>query len=136
MTNEMANYSISAIAIAPHVSRNITVSCCLSISVFYVASLYIWNNKHDRDHPSTVKRRFLSVSIVMLITPAFVYKFCSQQLLENVAFNELLGLRWPGFLQAMIIPYLITNLLFLGPICVDLLNSRLSVFLGIPYAFN
>lgn len=114
----------------PQVSKLITVSCCLAMSVLYVSSLYIWNNKHNRDHPATVKRRFLSVTVVMCIAPIFVYKFSSNELLEKVAFNDLLGLRWPGLIMAIVVPYLLTMLLFLGPLCVELQNDTLKVFLG------
>ncbi|XP_023294298.2 CAAX prenyl protease 2 [Lucilia cuprina] len=117
----------------PQVSKIITVSCCLAMSVLYVSSLYIWNNKHNRDHPATVKRRFLSVTVVMFISPIFVYKFSSGELLEKVAFNDLLGLRWPGLIMAIVVPYLLTMLLFLGPLCVELQNDTLKVFLDMDF---
>lgn len=129
-TNEAVMESHYIFDKVPTVSKLITVSCCLAMSVLYVASLYIWNNKHNRDHPATVKRRFLSVTVVMFISPIFVYKFSSQELLEKVAFNDLLGLRWPGLLVAIVVPYLLTMLLFLGPLCVELQNDTIKVFLG------
>lgn len=114
----------------PQVSPLITVSCCFAMSLVYVSSLYIWNNKHNRDHPATVKRRFLSVTVVMLITPVFVYKFSSQEILDKVPFNDLMGLRWQGLLMAIVVPYLLTMLLFLGPLCVELQNDTMKVFMG------
>lgn len=129
-TNETAMVSKYIFDEVPQISKLITVSCCLAMSVLYVSSLYIWNNKHNRDHPATVKRRFLSVTVVMLISPVFVYKFSSNELLEKVWFNDLLGLRWQGLLMAIAVPYLLTMLLFLGPLCVELQNDTLKVFMG------
>ncbi|XP_013107086.2 CAAX prenyl protease 2 [Stomoxys calcitrans] len=117
----------------PQVSPLITVSCCLAMSILYLSSLYIWNNKHNRDHPATVKRRFLSVTVVMLITPVFVYTFSSQELLDKVPFCNLLGLRWQGLLLAIVIPYLLTVLLFLGPLCVELQNDSIKLFMDIDF---
>lgn len=129
-TNETIMESRYIFDKVPTVSKLITVSCCLAMSVLYVSSLYIWNNKHNRDHPATVKRRFLSVTVVMFISPIFLYKFSSQELLEKVAFNDLLGLRWPGLFVAIVVPYLLTMLLFLGPLCVELQNDTIKVFMG------
>lgn len=119
----------------PQVSKLITVSCCLAMSILFVSSLYIWNNKHNRDHPATVKRRFLSVTVVMFIAPMFVYIFSSNELLEKVAFNNLLGLRLQGLIMAILLPYLLTMLLFMGSLCVELHNGTLKVFLG-KFAFT
>lgn len=113
----------------PHIPIVTSVGCCLILSVIYVASLYVWNTKHNRDHPSTVKRRFVSVIIVMLIAPFFVYKFSSRELLERATFAEILGLRWQGLFPAITIPYLLTMLLFLGPLCVQMQNESLKVFM-------
>lgn len=116
----------SAFERAPSVPLITTIFCCLIMSVMYVSSLYIWRDKHNRDHPTTVKRRFLSVTMVMLFTPLFVYKVSSEELLQEVQLNELLGLRLPGLLMAITIPTLLTFLLFLGPICVQIYTSSLS----------
>uniref|UniRef100_D3TP37 CAAX prenyl protease 2 n=1 Tax=Glossina morsitans morsitans TaxID=37546 RepID=D3TP37_GLOMM len=121
-------FEISVIETVPRVSKIITISCCLAMSILYVSSLYIWNNKHNRDHPATVKRRFLSVSVVMLVAPVFLYSFSSTELMEKVQFNELLGLRWHGLLMAILIPYLLTMLLFLGPLCVELQSESQKMF--------
>ncbi|XP_067641170.1 CAAX prenyl protease 2 [Eurosta solidaginis] len=112
----------------PHIPIVTSVSCCLILSIIYVASLYIWSSQHNRDHPATVKRRFFSVFIVMLIAPLFVYKFSSPALLERASFAELLGLRWQRLFTAILIPYLLTMLLFLGPLCVQMQNESLKTY--------
>lgn len=77
-----------------------------------------------------MKRRFCSVSIVMLIAPIFVYIFSAKELLERVPFAEILGLRLQGLALASIVPYLLTALLFFGPLCVQMQNDSFRVFLG------
>lgn len=126
ISNNNNHNNSSAFERAPRIPLITTILCCLIMSVLYVSSLYIWRDKHNRDHPTTVKRRFLSVTMVMLFTPLFVYKFSSEELLQEVQLNELLGLRLPGLLMAITIPTLLTFLLFLGPICVQVYTSSIS----------
>ncbi|XP_037937199.1 CAAX prenyl protease 2-like [Teleopsis dalmanni] len=116
-----------------HISPWTSVSCCFGLSLIYVASLYVWNNKHNRDHPTTVKKRFCSVFVVMLIAPVFVYAFSSNELLEEVNFLQILGIRLAGLWQAIVVPFLLTLLLFLGPICVQMQNETLRIFIDLNY---
>ena len=41
----------------------------------YVGGLYVWRSEHDRDHPETIKRRFLSAFFTSCICPPLVYVF-------------------------------------------------------------
>jgi len=43
----------------PQIPVATSVSCCFVLAVLYVGSLYIWSTKHNRDHPTTVKRSYL-----------------------------------------------------------------------------
>ncbi|XP_055905652.1 CAAX prenyl protease 2 [Eupeodes corollae] len=117
----------------PKISSATSASCCFILSIIYVASLYIWRSEHERNHPSTVKKRFCSVSIVMLIAPIFVYTFSSKELLAHRSLFELLGLRWQGLLAAIVIPSLLTALLFLGPLSVQLYNGHLKLYSCLQY---
>jgi len=114
----------------PQIPVATSVSCCFVLAVLYVGSLYIWSTKHNRDHPTTVKRRFASVSMVMLAAPFFVYFFSSPELLSRVPFPKLLGLRLEGLWQAVVIPYSLTVLLFLGPIFVNMQNESVRSYFG------
>ncbi|CAD7085215.1 unnamed protein product [Hermetia illucens] len=108
----------------------ISVGCCFILSIIYVSSLYVWNSDQNRDHPSTVKRRFFSVFIVMLLSPAFVYKFSlGAKVFKDVTLAAILGFRTEGFLLATIVPILLTSLLFLGPLVAQAFNEswRVSV---------
>lgn len=83
-----------------------------------------------RDHPTTIKKRFFSVFIVMLISPFFVYFFSSPNLLKHYTIWEVMGLRTGGLLSAFVIPLLLTVVLFLGPLSVQLTNGIWKVYSG------
>ncbi|PBC33879.1 CAAX prenyl protease [Apis cerana cerana] len=109
--------------------RNTDFSCitailsCFVLSVMYVASLYVWNSPYSREHPTVIKKRFFSVFIMSLISPALLYFGMNEKVFQKATIWELLGLRWPGLIQAIIIPLLLTMILFLGPICVQGFNG-------------
>lgn len=100
------------------------LGACFTIAVLYVASLYIWRFEYSRDHPETIKRRFVSVTIVMAVSPIFVYLICREQLSTgDTSLWKLLGFRSDHLLQAFGIPLMLTVLLFLGPISVQAYNG-------------
>lgn len=76
-----------------------------------------------RDHPSTIKKRFFSVTIVMLISPIFVYLFSADKILENVSLFDALGFRIKGLLTAFVLPLILTAILFLGPLSQQAFNG-------------
>lgn len=76
-----------------------------------------------RDHPSTVKKRFFSVFIVMLISPLFIYFFISRNNLSSITIWEIMGFRTQGFLMAFFVPLVLTVILFLGPLSVQIHNE-------------
>lgn len=112
----------------PQIPIITSVSCNFILAFIYVGSLYVWSTKYNRDHPTTIKRRFASVLCVMLLAPLFVYYFSSPELLQSEPFPKILGFRWPGLWQATVIPYLLTALLYLGPIFVNLQNESVGSY--------
>ncbi|SPP76934.1 CAAX prenyl protease 2 [Drosophila guanche] len=117
----------------PQIPIITSVTCCFVLAVLYVGSLYVWSTKHNRDHPSTIKRRFASVSVVMLFSPFFVWYFSSPELLSEESFAKLLGFRWHGLWQAVVIPYGLTMLLFMGPIFVNCQNESIGSYFDLDY---
>ncbi|CAG9804206.1 unnamed protein product [Chironomus riparius] len=105
-----------------------SLGCCFFLSCLYVASLYVWSPEENRDHPSTIKKRFFSVFIVMLLSPLFIYLFSSPDLLKNYTIWYVMGLRTDGFLSALIYPLLLTVVLFLGPLSVQLTNGIWKIY--------
>lgn len=87
----------------------------LLLGVSYVASLYVWRSTKDRDHDSTIKRRFVSAAFMTLVSPMFVQLAGSPDLLEHHSLAAILGLRTAGLGPALLLPLLLTGVLFLGP---------------------
>ena len=84
------------------------------------------------DHPSTIKKRFFSVFIVMLLSPLFIYLFSSPDLLKTYTIWYTMGLRCDGLISALIFPLLLTVVLFLGPLSVQLTNGIWKIYSGMP----
>jgi hypothetical protein len=59
---------------------------------------FLFSSEETRDHPSTIKKRFFSVFVVMLVAPFFVFLFSSKNLFEQFTIWEVMGLRLDGIL--------------------------------------
>ena len=91
----------------------VSASCLLGLS--YVLSLYIWSLPfhspsgksytflQDRDHPSTIKRRFISAFCMLFVSPPFVLAFGTHSLLDapGAALFSVIGFRGEGLLSAV-----------------------------------
>lgn len=110
---------------------------CTLLGVAYVASLYIWKNKDSRNHPSTIKRRFLSVLLMAFLSPCFVLFATQPESFRNeppLAF--LLGFRLEGLFSALLLPLALTAVLFAGPIVLAHLDGIHSHYLKLCYWTN
>lgn len=101
------------------------------LAAFYVGSLYVWSNRHDRDHPDTIKRRFISAAFVTIFSPTFVLFFGSPNLLAKFSLSHILGLRLEGLFAASVYPVLLTVILFLGPTVVLFTDARFTSFFSL-----
>jgi hypothetical protein len=54
----------------------------------YVGSIYIWRSEFDRDHPETIKRRFVSAFFTSCLCPPLVYIFGNAKLLGKTWLNR------------------------------------------------
>eukprot|EP00096_Caligus_rogercresseyi_P013076 TRINITY_DN5731_c0_g1_i1.p1 TRINITY_DN5731_c0_g1~~TRINITY_DN5731_c0_g1_i1.p1 ORF type:complete len:287 (+),score=35.76 TRINITY_DN5731_c0_g1_i1:133-993(+) len=91
----------------------------------YVLSLYVWRTDiKDRDHPATIKRRFISALFTTLVAPVFVLSFGHAGLLEEHGLCATIGIRAPGLFSALLLPLLLTLTLFLGPFVSLLLSVQ------------
>ena len=96
-------------------------SCLLgafTLSLSYVLSLYVWRSEHDRDHPETIKQRFVSAMGMVLVSPLFTSVLGQEQMLSTHGVWQAIGLRWEGLAAACLLPLLLTAVLFLGPLAV------------------
>lgn len=114
----------------PRISAFQSIGACVLLSVIYVASLYIWKSKQDRNHPEVIKKRFLSVGIMMLVSPLFPWLISSREFLSQIPLMQAMGFRWSGCLVALLVPLLLTMLLFLGPISVQISTGQWRRYLG------
>lgn len=104
------------------------VMVCLLLAVAFVGSLYAWKQTHDRDHPETIKRRFISIFIVSLISPFVVWGVWSLYSVESFSMAWLGlpiggGLLWPPQLIRVTAPTALTLIAFIGP----LVQSKLDI---------
>ncbi|XP_066245905.1 CAAX prenyl protease 2 [Euwallacea similis] len=106
----------------------VSVGICFLLSVTYLASLHVWNSPYNRDHPSTITRRFISVFIMLFVAPCFLYLGLNKALLKEVSFFEVLGLKTKGLTPAFFMPLFLTMILFLGPISMELFSGLSKIY--------
>ncbi|KAH6926009.1 hypothetical protein HPB50_012948 [Hyalomma asiaticum] len=93
-----------------------TGSSCVSailwsfmLALTYVGSLYIWRTRDHRDHPATIKKRFISVFAIICISPLFVvFGADLGHFKKNASVPAVMGLRLAGLLQAIVLPLALT----------------------------
>ncbi|KAF2364739.1 CAAX amino terminal protease [Trinorchestia longiramus] len=125
------------------------VLLCVLLSVLYVASLYVWDvwdASKGRDHPSTIKKRCISVAFMTLLSPVFVkftvnpeaflqYNYPSS---ADVPFrlHEVMGLRLAGLGFAVGLPLLLTATLFSGPIIYYVMHEHNVIYMDPRYWYQ
>ncbi|XP_028851588.1 CAAX prenyl protease 2 [Denticeps clupeoides] len=113
----MAEDGLSAPPAAPGGPCGASVLCCLLLACSYVGSLYVWRSDLPRDHPAVIKRRFTSVLIVSALSPVFVWTWKeSTGIRPGPSLLALMGIRLEGLVPAVILPLVLTMVLFLGPL--------------------
>ena len=96
-------------------------------SVGFVSSLYVWRStlNKSRDDPSVIIRRFISIGVWSFISPLIV-AYWAVPSEHGQSIWIWLGLRVStnGLLQVMILPLMLTMILFVGPLFVWILSIR------------
>uniref|UniRef100_A0A131YAG8 CAAX prenyl protease 2 n=1 Tax=Ixodes ricinus TaxID=34613 RepID=A0A131YAG8_IXORI len=118
-------------------------SCCKPIlwafmlALTYVGSLYIWRTKEHRDHPSTIKKRFVSVFAIICISPLFVvFGADLAYFKKDMTIPALLGLRLEGLAQAVLLPLALTMVLFTGPLVLHYFDGIWSLYIEPRYWYS
>ena len=115
--------------------ENVTKTQALLLSflmaMFYVGSLYLIKEKHGRDHPSTIKSRFMRVSIASLLACLLLYY--SSSISKSTNAKSGLYLHWIGCrincsIIATVFPLLLLAALFFGPIVQTILDQGILFF--------
>nr|XP_002131463.1 CAAX prenyl protease 2-like [Ciona intestinalis] len=104
------------------------VATCFSFATMYVGSLYVRTQFLPRDHPQTIKERFLRVTVVSILACVVVYmsssSLCGVHMKGSIL--EWIGIRWSGFIPAIILPSLLIIILFLGPMMMFILDHGIT----------
>jgi len=108
-------------------------SLALLLSCTYVGSLYVAPEKYGRDHPITIKHRFMRVSVASMLSCIISYmssSVCVQQQQQQPGDDGALcaslfawiGIRTEAWIPAVVAPIILLSVLFTGPIstmCID-----------------
>ncbi|XP_037116772.1 CAAX prenyl protease 2 [Syngnathus acus] len=115
----------------------VSVLSCLLLACSYVGSLYVWRSELPRDHPTVIKRRFTSVLIVSGASPLFVWAWREfTGIRMGPSLLAIMGIRFEGFVPAVIVPLLLTMVLFLGPLTQLAMDCPWSLVDGIRVALD
>jgi prenyl protein peptidase len=101
---------------------------CLALAVSYVGSLYIFRRDLPRDHPITIKNRMCSVAIVCALAPFFVYSLARSDDINGHSLWTWLGVNTLPLL-GVVLPLLLTMILFLGPLTLLLVDRGIAELL-------
>lgn len=72
----------------------------------------------------------------MLISPFFIAYSTPTNKLTTVSIWEMMGFRVGGFFMALVIPFLLTAVLFFGPICSQVMNGVWKIYMEPMYWIN
>ncbi|XP_010888589.1 CAAX prenyl protease 2 [Esox lucius] len=115
----------------------VSVLSCFLLACSYVGSLYVWRNDLPRDHPAVIKRRFTSVLIVSALSPVFVWAWkVYTGVMPGPSLLALMGVRFEGLIPAVVLPLLLTMVLFLGPLIQLAVDCPWGVMDGIWVALD
>lgn len=115
----------------------VSILSCLLLACSYVGSLYVWRSDLPRDHPAVIKRRFTSVLIVSALSPVFVWAWKEYTGVEpGPSLLALMGIRFEGLIPAILLPLLLTMVLFLGPLIQLAMDCPWGFMDGIRVAFD
>lgn len=92
----------------------------------FVGSLYVWpkSSTLDRNDPIQVKRRFMSIGTVSILSPFLLFLFDDSSR-EGPPLPVWIGFRGRGFGLALILPLIVTMTLFLGPIVLYFMENSM-----------
>ncbi|XP_068612019.1 CAAX prenyl protease 2 [Brachionichthys hirsutus] len=115
----------------------VSVLSCLLLACSYVGSLYVWKSDLPRDHPTVIKRRFTSVLVVSGLSPLFVLAWREfTGIRTGPSLLALMGMRFEGLVPAIVLPLLLTMVLFLGPLTQLLLDCPWTFVDGMRLVFD
>jgi len=97
-------------------------------SFLFVGSLYLWKSTTNRNDPVIIKKRTVSVLLVCALLSLVLYNLLRPEHRTLGKLVHVLGLRCNGLLSALVLPLLLTVLLFLGPLSVNACDGQLRSY--------
>lgn len=91
------------------------VIAALGFAGSFVLSLYLADVGLPRNHPTTVRRRIIAVTLVTVISP-FILSLIADPVPDIASILNTLGLRWKGILPAIVMPIGLILVLYAGPL--------------------
>ncbi|TMW68492.1 hypothetical protein Poli38472_005960 [Pythium oligandrum] len=107
-----------------NIGGSAAIVVCLCMAAAYVGVLYTlpWSIRRlPRDHPTHILARFLLICIFCALCP-FVLAMFYEYDEDSISFAEWLGIRVEGLLPALIIPLVVTAVLFAGSLVASILR--------------
>ena len=92
------------------------VTACLGLAMTFVLSLYAVDKGLPRNHPTTVRRRLITIITVCSIAPLYLWVWSDGNAASGRPILTVLGVRWSGVLPAAILPLMLVIVLYSGPI--------------------
>ncbi len=92
------------------------VGACFGYATSFVLSLYLGDVRLPRDHPITVRRRIVAVSILTAMSPVFLWLLADTLSVDVPGLLETIGIRHSNLLFAIGYPLALVSLLYLGPL--------------------
>ena len=122
-----------------NLSLSTSTFTCLFMASFYVISLYLWSKqkRFNRNDPSVIKRRFISVLITSILSLLIVCCLAqpeksgkrktrvSKQNYEYFPLNHFIGFRLDTFVTSVTSAMFLTLILFTGPIVQHVVSNYL-----------
>ncbi|KAJ8008097.1 hypothetical protein DPEC_G00101230 [Dallia pectoralis] len=135
MSNQM--WSSNGEFVPPDGICRVSVLACFLLACSYVGSLYVWRNDLPRDHPAVIKRRFTSVLVVSALSPVFVWVWkVHTGVTPGPSLLALMGVRFEGLIPAIVMPLMLTMVLFLGPLIQMVMDCPWGVVDGVRVALD
>lgn len=92
------------------------LAACIGLPSAFVLSLYAVSAGFPRNHPVTVRRRILVITILCLAAPFYVWSWSSPSDGKGEPLWRVLGIKWDGLLWAVVCPLVLVLAAYTGPI--------------------
>ncbi|OUM65592.1 hypothetical protein PIROE2DRAFT_59888 [Piromyces sp. E2] len=116
-----------------YISKFEALIICFLLASFFVGSLYIFDRKKQlklsRDHPEVIKKRFISILIVCVVSPiALTIFYYIKNVFNNNPFNfflKTLGITYQNTIIGICLGLLLVLIIYIGPMVVMYMQNEM-----------